>query len=518
MSFASSRMLLVAAVAVAIWPVAAGADFYDDFSDGWWERDPNDPAYDANDPYWTDPNNAVTFDVDNPDWNIYDSLFGADHVANIGSDSVADKAIRLAVTGFDLFGFITGVNAAGVDDLDYDPNTSTTWFDDSESHYALAWVYYPGYYDPNVSNGFNDPNYDPNLDDPNDDKGKFGIILHGDDLTWASWLFELDISNCTASGWPAFWNYKYHANLQGIFFERQFLEPWNNGAWNLARIWIDPNGVDGDPNDTTYLQPEEGKGTGAPRDPNYDDPKWYGVSIDVWERTGFWMLFQFESDGVQDDPNNKFLRGAIWQGDKYDWDGDWLLQVEMSGPFWSSSGGETSDWYFPEGFTAFVAWSDPCYTNGFPAASVYDNIEVRRGVFDSDAKLIDLQIKNSKYGQVKIDPELVDPNDTYDPNLIDPNDGTTFPQERLLRYTTGTEVVLVAEPLPDRSFKSWTIYDPNYPGDGNYATLDTNAVIYLTMDADYEVEALFNCGSGVPPFVAMTLLALGLGVVIRRMV
>jgi MYXO-CTERM domain-containing protein len=48
---------------------------------------------------------------------------------------------------------------------------------------------------------------------------------------------------------------------------------------------------------------------------------------------------------------------------------------------------------------------------------------------------------------------------------------------------------------------------------------DTNTALYLTMDRDYVVEAVFSCSpsSGVLPPLAMGLLLLALGVVVRRL-
>ena len=65
--------------------------------------------------------------------------------------------------------------------------------------------------------------------------------------------------------------------------------------------------------------------------------------------------------------------------------------------------------------------------------------------------------------------------------------------------------MLVAEPLPSKQFNKWKIWDPNHPGDGNYVAKDTNAVIYLTMDGDWVVQAQFKCGSSemMPPTVAI---------------
>ncbi|MBN1342963.1 MAG: hypothetical protein JXQ73_09805, partial [Phycisphaerae bacterium] len=145
---------------------------------------------------------------------------------------------------------------------------------------------------------------------------------------------------------------------------------------------------------------------------------------------------------------------------------------------------------------------------GLLGESAFDNIEARTGVFDPDPVHLDLSIINSQYGTVTIDPDLADPND---PNTAN---------DRLLRYTTGTEVVLVAEPVPSKSFNRWLVFDPNYPGDANYAAVeDSNLVLYLTMDEDKSVEASFKCGSSLPPLMlGGMLLALCTAVLIRRVV
>ena len=142
---------------------------------------------------------------------------------------------------------------------------------------------------------------------------------------------------------------------------------------------------------------------------------------------------------------------------------------------------------------------------GFPADAVFDDVEGRQAIWNGIPRALTLTVANDNYGSVAIEPDLRDPND---PNASD---------EKWLRYTDGTEIVMVATPIEGKAFNRWVLFDPNYPGDKNYATFDTNDTIYVTMDQDRVIEAAFKCGSSVPPFVAMTLLALGLGVVIRRL-
>ena len=69
----------------------------------------------------------------------------------------------------------------------------------------------------------------------------------------------------------------------------------------------------------------------------------------------------------------------------------------------------------------------------------------------------------------------------------------------------GTEVTLTAQPGEDRAFSQWAILDPCHPGDLNYATTDSNNPLMLTMDENWEVQAVFKCGSqaamGMPAMV-----------------
>lgn len=102
--------------------------------------------------------------------------------------------------------------------------------------------------------------------------------------------------------------------------------------------------------------------------------------------------------------------------------------------------------------------------------------------------------------------------------LLEPNDPNWLPNV----YPVGTELTLTAVPAEGRSFKWWRIFDPNYPGDSNHATTtpsdDPNYLtLTLTMDADWEVEAVFNCGSGMGPLLPFLIVgSVGIGRLRRR--
>jgi len=87
---------------------------------------------------------------------------------------------------------------------------------------------------------------------------------------------------------------------------------------------------------------------------------------------------------------------------------------------------------------------------------------------------------------------------TCDPEPDDPN---------LMQYPVGTQVQLTAAADDGKAFVHWEIYDPNHPGDANYAALDANDVVSLVMDTDRQVVAVFKCGSGAEQ--ALPLLGIG---------
>jgi MYXO-CTERM domain-containing protein len=103
---------------------------------------------------------------------------------------------------------------------------------------------------------------------------------------------------------------------------------------------------------------------------------------------------------------------------------------------------------------------------------------------------------NGGWGEVGMNPE---PNDANQPTFV-----------------SGTAVTLTATPISGKSFKQWEIYDPNYPGDANYITVDANLSTTLAMNTDMQVNAVFKCGSSVGPMLPLMTLALGGLALLRR--
>jgi hypothetical protein len=104
-----------------------------------------------------------------------------------------------------------------------------------------------------------------------------------------------------------------------------------------------------------------------------------------------------------------------------------------------------------------------------------------------------LGISNSMLGEVYLEPE---PNDANQPAYA---------------YAPGTVVTLTAVPDEGKSFDQWTLYDPNHPGDANYAAADTNLTTTVVMGTDREVTAKFRCGTGAAPMLPAMVILLTAG-------
>ena len=424
----NGRHVLALAIACVVWvatPPVVLADYYDTFDDGWWERDPNDPRYDANDPCWTDPNNAVGWDSDSPDWEVYIPLGGP------GAVTVWDGWFRLWASGgglLDLFALTTAI----VDDGDPNPDTSQTRYEDATSHYILT-----------RTKSFDDPN------DPNYNRGRSCVFIMVNKDTWEG-------------GYAL--SYEYYKQLNHRLYGLSAVR----GMWwaSMTGHWL------------------------TPRD----------------EINGFWILFQFVSDGNPGDPNGKYLRTACWDGDKYTgWDGSYIDDVHLGADPNTFGDPNAADLYDAAGGPMAICSYGDVYWHpdqGYPSDVGFDDIEVRTGVFSRVPRTLAMQFYHGENGTVTFNPDLLadssgDPND---PNLM-------------RRYTDGTEVTLMAEPLPGKQFLKWKYWDPCSPAT-TYE--DTNTVLYLTMANDWEVEAQFKCGGAALLPLGVVFLALATAVMIRR--
>ena len=97
-----------------------------------------------------------------------------------------------------------------------------------------------------------------------------------------------------------------------------------------------------------------------------------------------------------------------------------------------------------------------------------------------------------------------------------PDRGTVYLSPNLPSYPAGSVVWLTGEASPPGSWNRWTVYDPNFPGDPNHITDDANNPVMIVMNADRQVQAIFNCGLVTAGMFPMMLGVLGLFVVVRR--
>jgi len=141
---------------------------------------------------------------------------------------------------------------------------------------------------------------------------------------------------------------------------------------------------------------------------------------------------------------------------------------------------------------------DPAVDDGTPYPGGFGEPPLRSSnasVFHNIAPVyytLDLWFKNASWGTWTVTPDWV-------------------------AYPPFTSVVLEAFPSSGKGFNRWLLFDPNYPGDANYATIDnTNPITIIMMD-DREVEGAFKCSSsGTLLPLGMVLFALTIGAVIRR--
>jgi hypothetical protein len=106
------RAVVAALVVFVLAPVGLYGDYYDSFADGQYSRD--------------------TWQIDAPQWWFY-PLFGVNQFADANY-----HALRLYADANPYLPYYA-MAAIAADDLDYDPNTSATWWDDTtRSSAAIA--------------------------------------------------------------------------------------------------------------------------------------------------------------------------------------------------------------------------------------------------------------------------------------------------------------------------------------------------------------------------------------------
>ncbi len=89
-----------------------------------------------------------------------------------------------------------------------------------------------------------------------------------------------------------------------------------------------------------------------------------------------------------------------------------------------------------------------------------------------DNVALDLQVVQPSWGHVDLDPLPPDPN--------------------VLEYPIGRALTMTAVAEPNYVFVDWTLFDPNHPGDANYAAHDPNAAVPIIMSADRQAVATFG--------------------------
>ncbi|MBN1345806.1 MAG: hypothetical protein JXQ73_24155 [Phycisphaerae bacterium] len=180
-------------------------------------------------------------------------------------------------------------------------------------------------------------------------------------------------------------------------------------------------------------------------------------------------------------------------GDAYEygtsgfWIGQFILNTDpLMGPYYYLTARRTL-YYEPPGATVALA--------ALRHDQASTPLEVTTTPYEPTC-LLSLTVVNGLWGTVQLDPAPADPN---------------APE-----YALGTPVTLTAQPNEGRSFNEWLIFDPNYPGDANYAAADGNLAIQVVLDTNREVQAAFKCGTGLSPFLGMALLTLAVTLIRRR--
>ena len=139
---------------------------------------------------------------------------------------------------------------------------------------------------------------------------------------------------------------------------------------------------------------------------------------------------------------------------------------------------------------------DPNTGELLDTAPLEPNVSITGLAYVPPLHALTLSETNGSWGSVSTSPER------------DPN----YP----MAFDAGSQVTLTATPIEGKALNHWKIYDPNFPGDSNYAVLDSNLSTTILMMADREVTAVFKCGSSMEPLLPMIVSVLGMLVCMRR--
>ncbi len=187
-----------------------------------------------------------------------------------------------------------------------------------------------------------------------------------------------------------------------------------------------------------------------------------------------------------------------WHTYRVTWRADYLAVYvdDMTTPIWETTlASQIPD--VPLSFTVWVDNYEITMPTGFPnfvvgyldVPDIQQYIDVDYVRVYTQERTLTLDVTNGSWGTVDVEPN--------------------YPT-----YAEGMPVTLTATPDPDRAFKHWQVYDPNFPNDANYAVTDANETATVIMDVDRHVTAVFKCGSGLFPLVILVFA--GVGVFFRR--
>ncbi len=250
---------------------------------------------------------------------------------------------------------------------------------------------------------------------------------------------------------------------------------------------------------------------------SYENPEWGMVTVTP-ESDYYTEGTQVTLEATPDAPYGNFV---AWQGDvpggsstqnplTITMDGDKeitavfapdpVLNITILEPGWGTVSATPNMPYYPEmstvqleanpaGYRNFLRWEGDVpggSSTQNPIDITMDGDKNISAVFEWPVYNLSLSEVNGMWGITTVDPYLMGYN-----------------------YQAGQEVTLTAIPEGGREFSHWVVYDPNHPGDANFAIHDANSpILTIVMMADREVEAVYACGSGID--MALPLLVLGL--------